>query len=117
VSVSTAPTESSGTSTGIEATLLNSGDTTPVTVSAASYSSNPSPSTAFDVAGNSELAGNFLDLQVTGADPQDQLASNFYYPSSVTGVEEDSLTLKYYNGSDWVNVLSSGGTAPLKKHD
>jgi hypothetical protein len=113
-SVSTAPTNTGGTASGISATVLNSGDETPVTLSAASYSSNPSPSTAFDVAGNSELAGNFLDLQVTGADPEDQLAANFYYPFEVTGTSEDNLTLKYFNGSSWVDVISSGGV-PLEK--
>lgn len=111
VSVSTAPTGTNNTA-GITATLANSGELSPVTVSTAIYNSNPSPSTAFEIDSATGVAGEFLDLQVTGADEADTMTAYFYYPTNAAE-SETSPTLKYYDGSEWVPVLSSGN-APEK---
>jgi hypothetical protein len=118
VSVSTAPTsptpndpEQIGNTVGITASLINDGDAAPVTVSAAIYNSNPAPeSTFFAAESGVGITGEFMDLQVKGADPEDSMTAYFYYP--VDALESAaSPVLKYYNGSEWANVLSSNGGA------
>lgn len=106
VSVQTPPTAPD--SAGVTAALENSTGTTPATVTAATYTENPTPAAAF------EAGGGFVDLQVSGADPGDRLSSSFYYPQIVTGGAEDALMLKFFNGSAWIDVLSTGGIAPAK---
>lgn len=106
VSVQTPP--AAPDSAGVTASLENSTGTTPATVTAATYTENPTPAAAF------EAGGGFVDLQVSGADPGDRLNSSFYYPQVVTGGAEAALILKFFNGSAWIDVLSSGGTAPAK---
>ena len=112
VSVTTAPV-GAGNTAGLSATLTNSGDPGPVTVSAAIYSSNPSPSTAFEIDTPTGVASEFMGLQVTGADAADTVNAWFYYPDD-TDESGDSPALKYFDGSDWVPVLSSGGVGPEK---
>jgi uncharacterized repeat protein (TIGR03803 family) len=112
VTVSTAPI-GTGNSAGITATADNAGDPSPLTVSVAIYDSNPSPSTAFGLDTDSGVAGEFMDLQVTGADVEDTLAASFYYPIG-TLESGTSPTLRYYDGAAWVDVVSSGGAVPVK---
>lgn len=112
VSASTAPA-GTGNTAGITATVKNSGDPSPVTVSAAIYKSNPSASTAFAIDSATGIAGEFMDLKVTGADAADTMGAYFYYPTNTTE-SDTSPTLQYFNGADWVPVLSSGGSAPAK---
>jgi hypothetical protein len=104
VNVSSAPTGDS--TSGISATLTNSSGTGAATVAVASYQSDPSPGLAFGV------AGNFLDLQVTGADPGDSMTAQFYYPPDAN---EAVIALKYYNAQTarWEDVLSSQGVPPV----
>lgn len=120
VSVSTAPSaqdpnnpQNTDNTAGISATLVNAGDPSPVTVSTAIYSSIPSPSTAFEIDTATGVAGEFMDLQVTGADVADSASAWFYYPDG-TDESGDSPVLKYYDGSDWVPVFSSEGAIPEK---
>ena len=102
--VSTAPTASG--QSGVTATLQNTGSS-PVTVAAASYSSDPS-GTSFNA------GGGFTDLQISGADFSMTATANFYYPSTIDASTEAGLALMYFNGSAWVPVLSDNGSAPLK---
>jgi uncharacterized repeat protein (TIGR03803 family) len=104
--VQTAPSDSS--SPGVTASLQNTDGTAPATVTAATYTQNPTPAPAF------EAGGGFVDLQVSGARPTARLSSSFYYPQTVTGAAETALTLKFFNGTAWVDVLSSGGLPPAK---
>lgn len=105
--VSTAPTVSDGT--GVSATLANNTDGTGTAViSAVTYNSNPTSAPSFDV------GSGYVDLQVVGADPTDQVSANFYYASTITGTTEDALVLQYFDGAAWQPVLSSGGIAPAK---
>ncbi len=106
VTVSTAPVEAGDP--GVAALVQNSSGE-PVVVVAANYSDDPVGETVFNVS-----EGEFVDLQITGADSQDVAAVYFYYPSTVTGTEEENLTLLYFDGVDWVPVLSKGGESPEK---
>jgi uncharacterized repeat protein (TIGR03803 family) len=96
------------TAAGVAASLQNIGGAAPATVTAASYTENPTPAPAF------QAGGGFVDLKVSGVSPSAQLSSLFYYPQSITGADEAALTLKFYNGSQWITVLSSGGVTPVK---
>ncbi len=62
-------TNSTPDAAGVTASLENSTDTTPATVTAATYTENPTPAAAF------EAGGGFVDLKVSGADPGDRLTS------------------------------------------
>jgi len=93
----------------LAASLANRTDgSQPAVVSAARYASNPTSSTLFDV------GGGYLDLQISGADPSDVVAANYYYPGQITGETEAALELRYWNGTTFEPVLSSGGVAPAK---
>lgn len=96
---------------GVVATVQNEGSPTPLTVSTATYT-EPPPGTGTVV----EVGGGYVDVQVSGADPADAATSLFYYPQTIPdGSEaEAALMLRYFNGSDWVPVLSRGGIAPVK---
>ncbi len=104
--VSTAPATQG--QADVTASLDNSSGSQPVSVTAATYTTNPGSGAVFD-AGSS-----YLDLKVSGATASSSLTSHFYYPSTVTGSAEASLTLLYYTGTGWARVLSSGGAAPVK---
>jgi len=104
--VSTAPT--SPTESGVTARLSNTGGA-PVIITAASYSANPVGETAFSIG-----EGAFVDLRIVGADSQDVAEAAFYYPSTVSGSAENKLKLRYFDGTKWVPVLSSGGKSPDK---
>lgn len=77
-------------------------------VTVATFASNPENVTIFDV------GAGFVDVNVSGADPSDTVAVEFYYPSTVTGGFETGLQLLYFDGTAWVPVLSSGGALPVK---
>lgn len=104
VSVSTAPTTSGAI--GVTATVNDTGSS-PVSLTVANYSSNPS-GTAFNA------GGGFTDVQVAGASPAVTATVSFYYPSTIDAATEVALTLVYYNGSGWVPVRSNGNTDPVK---
>jgi len=72
----------------------------------ATYSANP--------VGTTFSAGGFYDVQVIGADPTDSVTARFYYPSTLTGLLETSLSLQYWTGSVWAPVAGSGGLPPVK---
>ncbi len=103
---STAPTTAG--EPGVTATLQNTGGG-PATVTTATYDVKPVGETSFRVS-----SGQFVDLQISGADSQDVATAVFYYPSTVTGTAENKVKLRYFNGTKWVRVLSSGGFAPVK---
>ena len=105
-SVEVLPTDSD--SAGVSAALVNGTGTEPATVLVATYVDNPTPTPAFDA------GGGYVDLQVTGVSADAQLTAFFYYPSSITGAAEEELVLMYFDGANWVTVLSSGGTSPVK---
>lgn len=100
-----------GNSAGVSATASNFGDTTPLIVTAAIYDGNPAPGTSFGIESSSGMVGEFMDLQVTGADAADTLNAWFYYPD---GTDEGggNPILNYYDGSAWAPVRSSGGSEP-----
>ncbi len=109
VTVSTAPLASDEAgNAGVSATFNNTDESSTVTVTAATYSTNPNAGTLFDT------GGGFVDLQVVGAHPTDSLAASFYYPWNISPSLEASLVLTYFNGVDWAPVLSSGGATPVK---
>ena len=51
---------------------------------------------------------------MAGADASDTAVANFYYPSTVTGANEQALQLLYFTGSAWVLVRGSGNMDPAK---
>jgi hypothetical protein len=110
VLVSTAPSDASspGVQAGVSAAFNHADGVGPATISAVTYSSNPAAGTLFDT------GAGFVDIQVAGAQPNDSMAANFYYPSSITSPVEDTLVLLYFNGTVWGPVLSSGGASPAK---
>jgi len=102
--VSTAPTTSGDV--GVTNTFTNNtGGSGDATVTAATYTGNPTNTGIFDV------GGGFVDVQVLGADASDLLISSFYYPDTIAGQTEADLVL-FYDGSQWASVVSSGHTAP-----
>ncbi|MCL4180026.1 MAG: PKD domain-containing protein [Verrucomicrobia bacterium] len=107
--VSTAP-QTAG-EPGATVSVENGGDE-PVTVLTASYDERPVGETVFQVDN-----GAFVDVQVTG-EPEtlEQVSATvfFYYPSTITGGMENRVKLRYFNGVDWIPVLSSGGLPPAK---
>jgi uncharacterized repeat protein (TIGR03803 family) len=103
---STAPATSG--EAGVTLSVSNTGGD-PITATAATYDSRPVGETAFRVDN-----GAFVDVQITGADASDSATVFFYYPSTVTGGQENSVKLRYFDGANWITVLGSGGTAPVK---
>ena len=94
---------------GVAASFSNqTPGSTPATVTAAIYTSNPVAGTTIDT------GAGVVDLQITGADPSDTATVNFYYNSTVSLITEEDLILRFYDGAAWVPLLSSGGTSPLK---
>ncbi len=107
VTVTTAP--SIAGNAGVTATLDNNTSGSAVaTITVADYSTNSTSVPYFDT------GGKYVDVQATGVDTTDKATSYFYYPSTVTGSVETTLSLLYFDGADWRPVLSSGGTAPMK---
>lgn len=105
-SASTAPTAPG--EPGVSITVLNNGNE-PVSVLAATYETKPVGETAFRVDN-----GAFVDVQVTGANPNVAATVYFYYPSGVTGPVENRVKLRYFDGANWIPVLSRGGLSPVK---
>ena len=106
--VSNAPTQSGDA--GITAQLTHSQSAGgPATVTVEQYSGDP-----LGGSGLIDAGGGYVDLKVTGADPNDILNATFYYGSNVTGANEDKLQLLYFNGTKWAKVRSSGNTNPIK---
>ena len=104
VSVTTAPA-ADGTS-GVAVVAENNGGGA-LTVLAATYDSPPTSGDVFEVAD-----GSCVDVQIIGADETDRAVVAFYYPTTV--VNEEELKLRYYDGTSWKEVRSSGGATPLK---
>ncbi len=97
-----------GNSPGIFANLshTNSGVTSTVTVGI--YSGNPTER------GLVNAGGGFVDVKVTSPNIGDTVVINYYYPSSVTAVNEASLQLYFFNGLAWQLVKGSGNSTPVK---
>ncbi len=93
---------------GVTVTVQNSGDQA-VSVLAASYDERPVGDTAFQVDN-----GSFVDVQIAGADENVSATVFFYYPSTTTGGMENRVKLRYFDGANWIPVLSSGGLPPAK---
>ncbi len=109
--VSTAPT--SAGAPGVTVTVQNSSAQS-VTVLAATYDTRPVGETAFQVDN-----GSFVDVQVAGADANVVATAFFYYPSTtaggiVGGGMENRVKLRYFDGANWIAVLSSGGLPPAE---
>jgi hypothetical protein len=77
-------------------------------VAVASYDGAPADVAVF------QAGASYMDIRVWGADANDSLSANFYYPSTISGAEENNLVLDYWNGANWSAVLSSGGSLPVK---
>jgi hypothetical protein len=92
----------------VDVSIQNTGGD-PITVVAATYDTKPTGQTVFKVD-----SGSFVDVQFTGADNADTATVSFYYPASVTGGAESKEKLRYFDGANWIAVLSSGGVEPLK---
>jgi hypothetical protein len=104
--VSTSP-KTSGQA-GVTASLDNTAGAQAVAITAATYASNPRPEAILN------LGTTYLDLIISGASGSNSVQTYFYYPSTVTGAAEIGLTLKYYAGTTWAPVFSSGGALPVK---
>ena len=104
--VSTAPTTEGDPGVTVEV-QNNGGD--PLIVIAATYDTKPVGETAFRIDN-----GDYVDVQITGADSDDVAIVDFYYPSTITGKQENKIKLRYFDGANWITVLSSSGTSPTK---
>ncbi len=93
---------------GVAATLSNTGGGGNATVTVATYADNP---TGVEI---TAVGDSYVDLNLIGVDATDVVNALLYHPSTVTGVQEASLELLYFDGSEWVHVLSSGGQEPFK---
>jgi len=92
----------------LDALVDNSANTDPIVVTAATYDGNPTSTSLLDT------GGGYADLRVLGQAGAASVTANFYYPSSVAGTAEDALTLQYFDGANWLPILSSGSVAPVK---
>jgi IPT/TIG domain len=90
------------------AVTFNNNASTPTTVTAATYVTNPTPRNVF-LAG-----GGFVDVRLSGTPLSGSVSARFYYPSTVTGAAEAGLQLLYFDGTAWVGVRGSGASAPQK---
>jgi len=104
--VSTAPTTAGDA--GVAVVVQNNGGE-PLSVVAATYDTKPAGETAFRIDN-----GDFVDVQINGADSTDVATVYFYYPSTITGNKEDKVKLRYFDGVNLITVLSSGGVLPVK---
>lgn len=102
---STAPTSTG--EAGLSVTATNGGGST-LLVAVANYDGSPTNVAAF------QMGASYMDIRVWGADANDSLSAHFYYPSTITGAEENNLVLDYWNGANWNAVLSSGVMPPVK---
>lgn len=94
-------------SPGVTATVSNAGSSEPIVITTTTFTGNPAPTApAF------EVGGGYLDVKVAGGDPEDTASVAFYYPAAVTGPDEASLELLYFDGSAWTPVLGSSGATP-----
>jgi len=93
---------------GVTADLTHTGRGVIATVSVGVYSDNPTAS------GVVNAGGGFVDVKVVQSNSDDTLVINYYYPSGVTGANETALQLLYFNGTSWLPVIGSGGSAPIK---
>ena len=105
VTVSTAPAMAGYA--GVIALLTNNSSGT-ATVTSHGFPSDPG------TAGIVDVGGRYVDLKVTGADLADTVATNFYYPTTISGSNEVNLQLFYFARSAWNHVRSSGNFDPDK---
>jgi hypothetical protein len=107
--VTTAPGDAGGA--GVTATLQNnSTGTGEAVIMVANYPGNPTPEPSIV-----DVGAGYVGVQTLNVDSTDTAAVRFYYPSTVTDDNEAKLNLRYYNGTFWVPVLSSGGVTPQKE--
>ncbi len=100
--------KSSGTS-GVAVNLTNNsakGDTD--TIQVARFASNPGTANVID------FGGGFMDIKTLDVEAEDSLTSDFYYSSEIKDLDEIALATSYFDGVNWLPVLSSGGVPPTK---
>ena len=67
------------------------------------------PETFFDV------GGGYFDLQAPLADVNDSISATFFYPATITGMDEANLKLLYFNGTAYAPVkMNNGSTDPVR---
>src|SRR5262249_21182887 len=94
-SQNTATVDPSGNSPGISANLNHTSGGTTATVSVGIYSGNPTER------GLVNVGGGFVDVKVTSANAGDTVVINYYYPNTITPVNEAALQLYYFKGTTW----------------
>ena len=92
----------------VAAQAYNSGNSSPLAVTVATYANDPTAGAAF------VATSQYVDVQVTGADANDIIDTAIYYTIPTTGTTLDNLELKYYLNGVPTTVVSSGGAAPGK---
>ena len=107
-SQNTALVNPTGNNPGISANLNHTIGGVTATVTVGIYSGNPTER------GLVNAGGGFVDVKVTSPNAGDTVVINYYYPSSVTAVNEAALQLYYFNGVTWQLVKGSGNTLPIK---
>jgi uncharacterized repeat protein (TIGR03803 family) len=86
--VTVAVSPSSDSTGGVTATLTHEGDQ-PAAVAVATYSSDPSPGT-----NSFTVAGQYADVNVSGATANDTMTVSFFYPA---GIGDPGMTLQFFN--------------------
>jgi len=88
--------------------VVKSGSGTP-TVTTFEYTSNPGGSAS----GGFTSLGKYIDVQINDATGVDEIEIRQYYTSAeITGLDEASLKLSWWDGTDWVECSDSGATYP-----
>ncbi len=108
----TATLNPSATKPGMSVTLNHVAEnnaTQPASISLGIFSANPTERGLVDV------GGGFISEFVNFSNPGDTAVITYYYPSSITGADEDALQL-YYSPTQqtWEPVRGIGNTAPIK---
>ena len=95
---------------GVAATLTHDGQQA-ASVSVAIYNNDPSPTGA-----SFEVAGSYLDVNVSGATLGDSMDAFFQYPA---GANADGLVLKFYDqaSAQWKDVSPVFNNAPQRRFE
>ena len=97
-----------GSQPGISANLSHTNVGVTANVSVGIYSDNPTER------GLVNAGGGFVNVKVTNPNAGDTVVINYYYPATVTPVNEAALQLYYFNGNVWLPVKGSGNSVPVK---
>ncbi|MBA7485921.1 hypothetical protein ES707_21473 [subsurface metagenome] len=93
--------------------VVKKGTGTP-TITVTEYTDNPGG----DTPGGFESAGKYIDVHLDTTENVTEIEIRNYYTSDdIAGLREESLTLSWWNGTDWIECSNSGVTVTYPDDD